>query len=78
MALVCPRLFTIVVVAMGTHCGELFEIGDVWPIFSVFTHRGNIFMSGSGLTRDKGNYCKLIINFYNLSIYRFMCNIFSF
>ena len=37
-----PRLLLIVVVTMGTHCGELHEsgAGDVWPIFSIFTHQG--------------------------------------
>ena len=40
-ASVCPRLFLIVVVTMGTHCWELQKSGDVWPTFSVFTHQGN-------------------------------------
>ena len=40
VASVSPRLFLIVVVTIGTHCGE-HKSGDVWPIFSVFTHQGN-------------------------------------
>ena len=73
MALVCPRLFLVVVMSMGTHCRELHESegGCLANIFCIYTLGKHTAIAGAGLTWGKSSYCKFIINlikFYNFYV----------
>ena len=63
MALLCPRLFLIVVVTMGTHCRELHESegGCFANIFCIYTLGEHTAIAGAGLTWGKSSFWNIMI-----------------